>query len=304
MKKFLLLICINFFLFNVAKSQDTLGLKFGFGMLRGKVYSYELINQDISKNTQDAPLGIIQDTVIAEIELIMLADDGYGMLVTFKPIEEGAELPDAIYSIPLQIALDTNGNTLGMINHAQYQEFLFEQVDSFYELGEYDSLTMKGLKYRLSSTKYIETLVYRPFESFFAAFGKQYRPAITYLVGKEIFHPFSKEPFVAAGQTAGAELNAEKGLYYSNTNIKNTVEERQILIQEYQNFLKRQNAFDPNVVQPAIDVGFMTIHLMNRKLGVINYFKVAETLRVGEEIKESTTVMRLITIKDAEVPGE
>lgn len=280
------------------QAQDTLGQKFGFGMLVGKVYSYQLINQEITRNLQGAPLQIIQDTVIADLEVLFQREDGYAMMISFKPLPGSNELPDAIYSVPLKIALDTNANALGMINHKDYQVMLYEQIDSFYNAGVYDSLNMVRMKLKYASAKTIESLIYTPFESFFTIFNRQYQPTLKYVVGKEIFLPFDNEPFVAAGETVVVNLDPKKGKFYINTTIENTESERVLLSAKYRDFLRRIGKFNPAFITPAIDVGYHTTHIINTKVGVIENFKVENKLRVGEETKYAISTMTLLETRE------
>lgn len=294
--KYIALSSLLLLMLNPIYAQDTLGQKFGFGMLVGKVYKYQMINQEITRNLQGAPLQIIQDTVIAEVEVLYQRDDGYAVQIKFNPIKEDGVLPDAIYSIPLKIVLDTNANTLAMINHVDYQALLYAQIDSMYQNGVYDSFNMTQMKLKYASAKSIESLIYKPFEDFFTIFNRQYQPVIKYAVGKEIYLPFDQEPFIAAGQTVVANIDRAKGKYYINTLIENTPEERVLLSAKYRDFLRRIGKFNPQIITPAIDVGYRTTHIVNTKIGVIENFMVENKLRVGEETKYTITKMTLLEI--------
>jgi len=277
-----------------AIGQDSLGQKFGFGMLRNTTYTYQVINQDIVRNVRNTPSSIIQDSFLAEMTLTVVREDGFGITINFKPIAKNGKLPDGIYSIPLKMALDTHGNALGMINHYDYQKFIFNQIDSLFYAGVYDTATVVTYKMRYKNYQEIENLVYNEFKDFFTIYGRQYRQIITYAVGKEIFHPFSNEPFLASGEAMAIFAKPEKGHYLINTRISNKEEERVILTKLYQDYLRRIGKYNPQIVTPAIDLTYNSKFMFNIKTGIIEEFYLENGLRVGDETKITTSSMKLI----------
>ncbi len=274
--------------------QDTAGQKFGFGMLRNQTYTYRVINQDIVRNVRNTPTFITQDTFLAKMNLTVVRKDGFGITINFAPLTEDGELPDGIYSIPLKIVLDTNGNALGMLNHLDYQNFIFNQIDSLFYAGVYDSATVALYKMRYKNYTEIENLVYTEFREFFTIYSRQYKQIVTYAVGKEIFHPFSNEPFLASGNAMAIYAQPAKGFYLINTTIGNKPEERVILTNLYQDYLRRIGQYNPQVITPAIDLSYQSKFMFNINTGIIEEFYLENGLRVGDETKISSSSMKLI----------
>lgn len=275
-----------------ALGQDSLGQKFGFGMLRNQTYTYRVINQNIVRNALNTPSSITQDTFIAKMDLSIVRNDGFGVTITFEPYKKNAPLPDGIYSIPLKLVLDTNGNALGMVNHLDYQTFIFKQIDSLFYAGVYDTATVVKYKLRYKNYSEIENLVYAEFKEFFTIYGRQYRPIVKYAVGKEIFHPFSNEPFLASGEAIAIHAKPAKGHYLINTTIANKPEERVILIKLYQDYLKRIGQYNPQAITPAIDLTYHSKFMFNIKIGIIEEFYLENSIRVGNETKISSSSMK------------
>lgn len=291
-KKFLIIIIVLFT--SSSYAQDSLGIKFQFGYQKGQVYNYKVVNQEFVRNVNDGLLSYVIDSFYAQFEIETASKSGYTAKVTFKPSSNQEVLPDLYYNVPLKLRLDSVGNAIGMTNHMEYRAYLYAGIDELVKNGVHDSLTAYQLKYQYRTNSSIENLVYHNFSEFFTLFSRQFRVDIEYFVGKPIYHPFSSEPFLAGGKTVVKRQINNNSVLEVKTEIGNTKEERVILIQEYDNYLKRYGTYNPNVLSPPVDVFYNSVFKYDTNLNIVKHFYLEEVLRFGDQSKFVTSKMELV----------
>ncbi len=278
-------------------SQDTSGIFFNFGFIKGQKYQYLFIKHEGLYNANQTIIEEATDTILAELKVIDRNALGSIVEFSFSGYPKGNQLPDPIYSIPVRIALDSNNNSLTLINTGDFQKYLYKQIDSLFYAKVYDSATVAIQKMRFGQKKVIEELVSKDLEEFFTIFSRQFNVFNTYSVGKPIYHPFDKQPFLASGVCNLVQPDPLKEVYFLQTEIKTKEDERQLLMDAYNSTMKMNNTFNPSEVTPAVDLAYKTYFIWDRKTAIIKEFRVENSLRVGDQTKVDFTKLLIINLR-------
>jgi len=291
--KITLITLIFSFISQTSFSQDTAGQYFGFGYPKGKTYTYMVVEQDVVRNANDFPLQETIDSFYAALTVQAAAKLGY--IVEFKLSSiNNTPLTDPLMTIPMKIALDSNGNMLELMNWSDYQQAVYKELDKAFYNGDIDSTIVIQGKYQFRNKEAVKQQLAGNYEEFFAVFGRQLKNGQSYLVGKEIPYPFSNEPFISEGNTMVKKKSSISDVYNIKTKIGNTEKERLILMTAYEKYLISKGLYNPNALTPGIDLAYIAEFDFDAKLNFIRYFYLENSLRVGDESRAVSVSFRYL----------